>query len=266
MTVANVGRFVDWEGCFNARDPGGAGALRPGRLVRADSLDGLTARGWTAVAAHGVRTVIDLRNDDERGVDQSPRPAGTATVRIPLDGIEHRDFWDVWWGTPGFGTPVYFRPFLERFPDRVAAVARAVADAAPGGVAFHCGLGRDRTGIIALVLLRLAGATPREVADDHGLSEPRVRARYAAQGHPYDPAEIDEYVTGLGTTVHDLAGDAARWLDAEAYLRAAGLTGAELARLRDRLTGPRPDPTLVPSPGGTRGARGAAGRPLEDEQ
>ncbi|MET8748865.1 tyrosine-protein phosphatase [Streptomyces sp. NPDC004667] len=124
-------------------------------MVRADSLDGLTARGWTTLAAHGVRTVIDLRNDDERGVDHAPRPAGIGTSAIPLDGIEHRDFWDVSWGTPGFATPAYFRPFLDRFPDRVAALAR----------------------------------------------------------------------------------DAAHRLDPEAYLRAAGLTGAELGRLRGRLRG-----------------------------
>ncbi|MCX5194172.1 tyrosine-protein phosphatase [Streptomyces sp. NBC_00249] len=235
--MTNVGRFVDWEGCFNARDLGGLGGLRRGALFRADSLDALTARGWTTLAAHGVRTVLDLRNDDEREVDHSPRPAGLTTLRIPLDGIEHRDFWDVWWGTPGFGTPAYFRPFLQRFPDRVAAVARAVADAPPGGVAFHCGLGRDRTGIVALVLLRLAGASPEEIADDHALSEPRVRARYAAQERPYDATEIDEYVAGLGTTVHALARDAAAELDAEAYLRAAGLDAAELGRLEGRLRG-----------------------------
>lgn len=133
MTVSNVGRFVDWEGCYNARDLGGLGALRPGALIRADSLDGLTARGWTTLSAQGVRTVIDLRNDGEAEVDHAPRPAGLTTLRIPLDGIEHRDFWDVWWGTPGFGTPAHFRPFLERFPDRVASVARAVAGAPPGG-------------------------------------------------------------------------------------------------------------------------------------
>ncbi|WP_260613773.1 tyrosine-protein phosphatase [Streptomyces sp. WAC07061] len=181
MTVSNVGRFVDWEGCFNARDLGGLGALRPGALIRADSLDGLTARGWTTLSGQGVRTVIDLRNDGEAEVDHSPRPAGLTTLSIPLDGIEHRDFWDVWWGTPGFGTPAYFRPFLERFPDRVAAVARAVTAAPPGGVVFHCGLGRDRTGIIALAL------------------------------------------------------ETARWLDAGAYLRGAGLTAVELEGLRGRL-------------------------------
>ncbi|MFF4322441.1 tyrosine-protein phosphatase [Streptomyces sp. NPDC001568] len=73
MTVANVGRFVDREGCHQARDLGGVGGPGPGRLVRAGSLDGLTSRDWTALAAHGVRTVIDLRNDDGRG--SGPIPA-----------------------------------------------------------------------------------------------------------------------------------------------------------------------------------------------
>lgn len=104
-------------------------------------------------------------------------------------------------------------------------------------MAFHCGLGRDRTGIIALVLLKLAGADPEEIAADHGLSEPRVRAMHAAQGRPYDSGEIEAYVAGLGTTVHELAREAAGWLDAEAYLRAAGLGPGPLDALRRRLGG-----------------------------
>ncbi|MET9964102.1 tyrosine-protein phosphatase [Streptomyces sp. NPDC006326] len=235
--MASEGRFLEWDGCFNVRDLGGLGRVARGALVRADRLDALSARGWAALAGYGIRTVVDLRNDDETGGDRSPRPAGVRTVRIPLDGTEHRDFWDHWWDTPGFGTPAYFRPFLERFPDRVAAVLRAVAEAPPGGVAFHCGLGRDRTGIIALVLLRLAGATPEEIAADHGLSEARVRAMYAAQGRRYDAGVIEEYVTGLGTTVHGLALDAARWLDAGAYLADAGLGPATVERLGERLRG-----------------------------
>ncbi|MFD0268938.1 tyrosine-protein phosphatase [Streptomyces sp. NPDC127106] len=235
--MTSTGRFLDWEGCFNVRELGGLGEVVQGRAVRADALDRLTARGWTALADHGVRTVVDLRNDGEAEADRAPRPAGLKTVRIPLDGIEDREFWDVWWGRPGFGTPAYFRPFLSRFPERVAAVAEAVADAPPGGVAFHCGLGRDRTGIIALVLLRLMGASPEEIAHDHGLSEPRVGALYAARGRPYDSIEIEEYVAGLGTTVHRLALDAARWLDAEPYLRAGGLSTPVLLRLCRRLGG-----------------------------
>ena len=72
-------RDVDWEGCLNARDLGGlpaAGGRRTrwGAVVRADAPDHLTAAGWAAVRAHGVRTVVDLRNEDELGARRRPAP------------------------------------------------------------------------------------------------------------------------------------------------------------------------------------------------
>ena len=48
--------------------------IRRGALVRADALERLTADGWAALEAHGVRTVIDLRNDDEIGEDDALAP------------------------------------------------------------------------------------------------------------------------------------------------------------------------------------------------
>jgi protein-tyrosine phosphatase len=113
-------RHLDWEGCSNVRDLGGmlaAGGRRTrrGALVRADALDRLTAAGWAALEDHGVRTVIDLRNDDERGSDAAPRPARVETVHLPHDAVEDREFWDVWSSGPQYGTPLYYGPHLERF-------------------------------------------------------------------------------------------------------------------------------------------------------
>jgi protein-tyrosine phosphatase len=141
-------RHLDWEGCFNARDLGGlrtanGGETRWGSVVRADNLAGLTAAGWAALTDYGVRTVIDLRNDDELGPDAAPRPESVTTLHLPLDASEEREFWDVWDSGPQFGTPLYYRPHLERFPERTAAIISAIARAEPGGVAFHC-VGRTR--------------------------------------------------------------------------------------------------------------------------
>src|SRR5829696_10122271 len=91
-------RRLDWDGCTNVRDLGGLRTadgrlIRRGAIVRADALDRLSAAGWAALEAHGVRTVIDLRNDDERGEDGAPRPAGLTTVHLPLDGVEDTEFW-----------------------------------------------------------------------------------------------------------------------------------------------------------------------------
>lgn len=108
-----------------------------------------------------LRTIIDLRNDDELRGDVAPRRASIAWSHLPLDGCDDREFWNVWASGPQFGTPLYYRPHLERMPQRSVAVLVAITAAAPGVVAFHCGAGRDRAGQIATLLLALVGVAPR---------------------------------------------------------------------------------------------------------
>jgi protein-tyrosine phosphatase len=110
-------RWLDWPGTFNVRDLG-ALATADGRrtsrgaIVRADSLERLTGAGWAALDAYGVRTVIDLRNDDERGRDDAPRPRTLETLTLALDEITASDFWADWEHGAQFATPLYYRAHL----------------------------------------------------------------------------------------------------------------------------------------------------------
>ena len=184
-----------------------------------------------------MRTVVDLRNDDERGPDSARRPGGVQTVQVPLDGAEDRSFWEVWASGPQFATPLYYRPHLDRFPERNAAVVAAVARAAPGGVVVHCGGGRDRTGQVAMLLLALAGVPADVIADDYALSQDRLRARYAALGEPDQGPRITAFLAERGLTTRGLIMEILSSVDLEARLRAGGLTGHDLAVLRARLVG-----------------------------
>ena len=175
------GRHLDWDGCLNARDLGGLPAAgghetRRAAIVRADAPDCLTADGWSAVQAHGIRTIVDLRNDDERTPDLALRPDGLTTLRLPLDGSEDREFWDRWSSGAQFGTPLYYRAFLDRFPERTARIVAAIAQAPPGGVLVHCVVGRDRTGLVTMLLLALVGVAPDDIAADYALSGERLPA------------------------------------------------------------------------------------------
>ena len=233
-------RHLDWEGCFNARDLGGLRTTdgretRWGSVVRADNLGGLTGAGWAALTDHGVRTVIDLRNDDELGSDVAPRPQSVTTLHLPLDAAEEREFWDVWESGPQFATPLYYGPHLERFPERTATVISAIARAAPGGVAFHCVGGRDRTGQIAMVLLALAGVDPREIAADYALSAERLTAKYAARGEEDQGAMIEEFLAGRGTSAEELIIGTVEEVDFEAALRGGGLPDEHVGAVRRRL-------------------------------
>jgi protein-tyrosine phosphatase len=218
-------RHLDWPACRNVRDLAGlpttgGGRIRHGALVRADSLARLTAVGWAALEAHGVRTVIDLRNPDEIGDDDAPRPAGVTTIRFPLDGMEDTEFWDDWMHRPEFGTPHYYGPWLERFPDRAAHVLAAIARARPGGVAVHCVGGKDRTGLVTMLVLALAGVPAELAAEDYALSHERI---------PPGP-ELDAFYAELGTTPAAVFAEVLAGVDAEAYV-----SDEDLAALRRRL-------------------------------
>jgi protein tyrosine/serine phosphatase len=195
----SAGRDLELEGCVNARDLGGLPTIdgrqtRRRALVRADAVDGLTPAGWTALHDHGVRTIVDLRNGDERA--GAAEPEGIDAVHIELDSLdEDEDFWADWMNGPQFATPLYYAPFLERFPHRMEQVLDAIEHARPGGVLFHCFGGRDRTGLVAIVLLAIAGVTPDAIADDY--------ARAAERAPTHDPA-LDDFLAARGTSAREL--------------------------------------------------------------
>jgi protein-tyrosine phosphatase len=241
----NDDRHLDWEGCFNVRDLGSLRALdgrktRWGAVVRGDSPSRLTEAGWETLLDYGVRTIVDLRNDDELGRDRAPRPPEVTTVHLPLDAIDARDFWDDWEHGPQFATPMYYGPHFDRFPERSASVIRAIADAEPGGVYFHCVGGRDRSGQIAILLLALAGVEPEDIVADYELSAPRLARLYEAWGEVDQAPELAAYLAREGTSARDLILSLLDSFDAESYLRAAGLEGVEISRVRARLLGPNP--------------------------
>jgi hypothetical protein len=183
-----------------------------------------------------VRTVIDLRNDEERSDGTSARPEEITTVALPLDVSEDREFWRVWATGPQFGTPLYYRAHLERFPDRSARVLTAIARAQPGGVVFHCGGGRDRAGQVAMLLLALAGVAPEVIAVDYAMSFERLPARYRARGEPDQGPELLRYLRDRDTSAEALIVELLSSVDVETCLARGGMLSEDVAALRNRLT------------------------------
>lgn len=233
-------RHLDWEGCFNARDLGGLATTdgrltRRGALVRADGIDQLTAAGWDALLAHGVRTIIDLRNDDERA-PTGARPDSIKTLHLPLDAVEDSEFWSCWNAGWQCGTPLYYLPHLKRFPKRSAAVISAIAHADDGGVLVHCVGGRDRTGMIAMLVLALVRVRAYEIVTDYALSAQRLPPLFARRGEPDQGPLIEKSLKseGLGSAAAVLRSTLAA-LDLDAFLREGQLQDSDVAALRTRM-------------------------------
>ncbi len=235
-------RRLTWPGAFNVRDLGGLPTADGrvtirGAVVSADSLERLSAAGWEALSEHGVRTIVDLRNEDERGRDDAPRPPSLLTLTLALDQITASDFWTDWQDGPQFATPLYYAAHLQHFPERSAAVIAAIARADAGGVVFHCASGRDRSGQITMLLLSLVGVAPDVIAADYLLSEAGVCARCQASGRSDEGLELRAFLAARGTSAAELIAETLSSLDIEALLRAGGLGEEDLHALRVRLLG-----------------------------
>jgi protein-tyrosine phosphatase len=244
-------RNLNWDGCLNVRDLGGhrtrdGGETRYGAVVRADSIRQLTEAGWGAAVDYGVRTVVDLRMDRELQADP-PAELPVRVVHVPVLEDDDEAFAEV--EAVARAAPDYaaatrdvYLVFLERFHKNVAAAIAAVARAPEGGVVVHCVGGKDRTGLVTAFLLHLAGVDKEQIAADYAESEERLRPRHDVWLAEAGTEAEREHIRRIAATpaesmVGVLEELERRYGSIQGYLRAAGLTDADLERARERLRG-----------------------------
>lgn len=178
---AHRSRHLDWDGCRNLRDLGGlatedGGMTAWGAFVRGDTLCDLTETGRSSLLGYGVRTVVDLRSAGE--ITTSPNPFAAlpdviSYVHHPLNDLATAQRIE----ELATATERYVE-MVSAGGTRLASIFTSFADAPEGGVLFHCYAGRDRTGIVAALLLRLAGVPIEAIVDDDEVTDNRMRARY----------------------------------------------------------------------------------------
>lgn len=186
----------------NARDLGGValqeGAkVAPGLLFRGPPLAQLSEEGCAAVSALGLRSVIDLRVSSEVSLLQddpcvlSEAQLVAAPLPVPYN-VSAADYIAV----------------LDS-DESMLRVFETLGEEARYPVYFHCTWGRDRTGILAAVVLLALGASPEAVMADYLVSDETVGAYPASLQATLDEIAarggIDAYLAALGVPSQQLA-------------------------------------------------------------
>jgi protein-tyrosine phosphatase len=242
-------RRVPFEGSKNFRDLGGyrtrAGrAVRWGLVFRSDSLHGLSAADLALYEQLGLRAVYDLRGEAERQERPDPVPSRhLAIVGQPADAPSPVTQVRI---TTADGEQLLHDLYVAHIDHAAVQIGELftglVADDGLPAV-FHCHAGKDRTGIVAALLLEVLGVEREAVLDDYELTA-RYRLR-PSQEDSYqrliDLGMSPEAAAGVLTTprwamARALADLDARYGGVEPYLTGpAGMRRDDLEALRKRL-------------------------------
>lgn len=252
-------RLIALEAAHNVRDLGGyvlgdGRTIAWGRLLRGDGLHHLTSADLTALAPVGLRTVLDLRTAAEIA-ERGAFPVANVPAGHPTIAMVHLPVIDSTWqhqDVPQFDahdepeveflTWAYRSMLVEggrRFGEAVRLLARP--DALPA--IFHCAAGKDRTGILAALVLAALGVDDDVIVGDYGLTAAgmaRMRAWY--QLHHPERAEIFAETPSaffaarpeaMQRTLDELRASHGSVAD---YLSTIGVDAGTLRSLADRLT------------------------------
>jgi protein-tyrosine phosphatase len=250
--MSNSPRIITLEGGYNFRDIGGYPTVdgshtRHGLIYRSGGLHALTERDQTTLKELGIRTSFDLREPSElqnHGADICGE--GIEVVEVPTN-LDREAMIQKLTNDPDDFRMVDF--YLSSFAPRAAYHAglfQHILNRLDQPMVIHCSAGKDRTGIIIALLLRVAGVTDEVILEDYartyellGRYQERQLKSYMNMDMPANV--IQELMGSHPATLQGLLTHLdEQWGSAEAYLKAGGATEDMFADFRARFVEANP--------------------------
>jgi protein-tyrosine phosphatase len=239
-------RFVELRGAYNFRDLGGLPTIdghvtRPGVMFRSDALHHLESDDIEQLLLLGITTIIDLRSAAE--VERHGRGAladeSIGWVHAPLTNPSPGDTLPPALAAGNLGE--HYSTSLGERTLQLARVIELLSSAEHLPAVFHCTAGKDRTGIVAALVLSLVDVEPDAIVDDYALTDPRMPLIIERLRGPETSPELTQALaagiaraeaTSMRTFLVALErgyGGAAGWA------RAAGISDHTIVQLRELL-------------------------------
>jgi protein-tyrosine phosphatase len=230
---------------LNFRDLGGlpteqGGTTRRGVLFRAGAFADLTGEDATRLHDEfGLRFVFDLRGGEESAAEGRGALGAFPVVHInlPLKDFSYVLETDA---TDDDALMPRYLDNLDGDPNLVAAVDLAAHALTLGPAVLHCAFGKDRTGSVIALLLRIVGVTEEAVIADYMGSAPHAElfievASRIPRYKPYVDRDPSVFQSQEETIRRFLAAVELSYGGAEQWATAKGITPATIAGLRSAL-------------------------------
>lgn len=241
---ASPARWIALAGVYNLRDIGGYETTDGRRtkwrvLLRSDSLHRLTPPAQQTLLDLGVRTIVDLRYREE--LAGAPNVfAGSSRVHYCPIALYELDDPAIAAYRPQNLDEVY-RMMLAHAQPQFKRVIDALTEPGALPALTHCTVGKDRTGMVIALILGAMGVPDETIVEDYALGSAHIeplldelRAQAAREG--LDMAWYNRLLASDPAIMRrTLAHLREQYGGAEAYLRAAGVSGRQIEALRAAL-------------------------------
>ncbi|KAI0751035.1 protein-tyrosine phosphatase-like protein [Daedaleopsis nitida] len=257
--------FVSIPGVVNVRDLGSYPTDQPGYITkpklayRAGEISHITEEGMQQLRDLGITTIYDLRSDTEMQKYNAPIPTveGVEIVHIPVfkkedyspEAMAKRFELYASGKTEAF-MELYFQ-ILDHAGPAFGIVFRHIRDRPHGACLFHCTAGKDRTGVLAALLLKLVGVDDEAIAHDYALT--RIGREPAREMVMERLSKVPFFQTNAEGALNMLSSRSEtmiaflrmlneRYGGVEKYLQTVvGLTDEDITTIRTNFRVPRPD-------------------------
>ena len=217
-------RTVDIPTISNTRDVGGFtglyGEMKQGLIYRSGRLDDANESAKEALAQLDLQTDLDVRSDGEGA--KNPLKLPNYYLRTLLS---------------------YYMDLDEKNSPATIEAVRIFANPDNYPVIFHCAVGRDRTGTLAMILQALAGASREYIIHDYYMSMWSVTGVYPKTTENLNLTVVNDTLTVLESFGDSLTSGVENFLrirEDKNTGELVGLTNEEMQTIRDIWSGKIP--------------------------
>ncbi len=225
-------RRFKFEKVFNLRELGGYqtsdGITKHNVFLRSDNITFLTSDEIKTLKDYGLTRVIDLRHMDEIEKERDPFEfdedviyQNTTYDALQTHTIDELNEWQL--------SKLYI--LMSEKEDFIQPIFKSLAEE-NGTVLFHCSAGKDRTGVIASILLKLVGVDPYDIIADYQVSKTYLHPKYNdmlnnpsimyASLYDSKPETMFEFLNYLDEKYDSI----------EAYLNSKGISDKQIEQIR----------------------------------
>lgn len=231
----NPQRRLVLENIINCRDLGGFpskyGVTKFGRFLRCAVTAQPTSADLQALKDYGVTTAIDLRgNFEARDMPNNFHEICDNCHHISLYEINSADL-----ERTRLPLEDSYKLIVDEYKENVARILKVIADAPEGAVLYHCFFGKDRTGILTMLLLSIAGVAREDIVADYQQSYTYLYSFIEEKKEVLWDTDCNLHYSLPETMVSLLTHITKKYGSVNGYIKSTGTTEETVEKIRSRF-------------------------------